>query len=266
MNNILNERVRRIVREDLLEYGKYILFFLVLGFVIPFLLSQIFGTRIVVMDFVDGAFNIDLGDFGSVNIDGVFNFVSFGIFSVFMFIAGITGGVELPQNVRWGVARNDYFTATVISAIIVSLIFAPVMLLFNTIINLFVSSGSVFYNFFQIGGGEFPVLVFHFFTYVALFLVGYYIPLVWQRFGWYIWLAFIILLVLLIPISGILGLNIVIGFNVFEVTTTDDYLFLISWDFTDGFSGIFVLLGLIAITVLGVGAYLLAKDVPVKVV
>jgi len=262
MNNILNERVTKLIKADLLEYGKYLLFFLVLGFAIPVLLNMIFGTSVIIIGV--GSVNIEIDNFGTINIEGLLNFVSFAFFTFFMFIGGIITGAYLPTYVRWGVARKEYFTGTIVAAVIVSLAFAPVVLLLNTIINLLVSSGSSLYNFFHIGGGEIPVLIGQFLAYVALFLLGYCIPLVWQRFGWHVGMAFIFLLVAFIIISGLYGLNTIVGFNVFNLTTTSDYLFELEWSFTEAF-GYFGIMGITMIVVLGISAFLLTKDVPVKV-
>ena len=258
MSNILNVRVRKLIKDDLLEYGKYLLGFFVLGFGVPLILSLLFGTRgnILFIGFQD--VNIDIGDFGRINVEGLFNFFSFAFFVFFMFIGGIIVGAELPSHVRCGGARGEYFIATIITAVIVSLAYAPVLLLLNMVINLFVSSNSAYYNILHIGNGELSTLLEQFIMYVAIFLLGYCIPLIWQRVGWLITVSMIVIFVL---ISGILGWNFAIGFNVFNIVENDDFLG-ITWDFSYGFFGI---VGLLMIAVLGSGVYLLSKDIPVKV-
>jgi len=269
MNNIFNVRVMKLIKKELLEYGKYLFCFLGFAIIVPVVLNRLFGTsgQILFANFGNGELNFNIGDIGNISIEGVFSFVSFAFFTFFMFIGGITVGAELPQSIRWGIARKEYFTATIVSAAIVSLAFAPLMLLLNSIINLLVASGSAFYNSFHIGDGNTSILVMQFLAYIVLFLLGYCIPLTWQRFGWQIGLAFIFALVALIFIFGFLGLNtIIIGFSTFDIMTTDDYLFLFQWDFVNGTFGISGIIGLITIVVLGTGAFMLTKDVPVKVV
>ena len=253
MNNIFNTRVKRLITDDLLEYGKHLLWFL--GFVIGILmiLNIFVGINVVMIrnirDFLD--INVGVTLIGT----GIFSFVSSG-FLVFMFISGIVTGYELPQHVRQGIARGEYFIGVTIAAIIVSLLIAPLILLVNMIFNLFVTIEGVFYHLFQMGGGEISLLIAQFLMYIALFLLGFCIAIIWQRVGWQLGVAFIVLLLM---ISSFLGWNIVNGFNVFNVTF-DNYLFEIEWAFSTGF-----FIGVIMIAILGIIAYMLIKKVPVKV-
>ena len=261
MSNILNVRVRKLIKQDLFEYGKYILFFLGIGLAVPVILTLIFGrgesgsTSIFIGI---GGINIYTDDFGVIN---VFNFFSFAFFTFFMFIGGIVAGAELPSHVRWGGSRKEYFVSTVISSVIVCLAFAPFLLLLNAIVNLFAPSGSAFYNLFYIGGGDIPILLKQFLSYVAIFLFGYCIPLFWQRFGWYIGVAVILAFIFL---SGFLSFNFAVGFGIFDLVS-EDYFYGIEWDFTSGFSVIFGIMLSLMIVVFGTVLYLLVKDMPVKV-
>jgi len=249
MNNIFNVRVRKLIKADLLEYVKYILIFLGLGFAVPVTLSLLFG-RSGMIGFAVGGFVIDISDFGTINVEGVFNFFSFAAFVLFLFVSGIVTGAELPSHVRWGGSRSEYVISTVASTVIISAAFAPFLLILNMILNLVFSSESIFYNFFHIGGGDIPTLIVQFLMYISLFLLGYCIPLIWQRVGWLITIVLIVALVLTL---GFLGINFVVGFETLNVTTNGDYLFEIGWTLSGGISAI---IGMIMIAVLGVSTYL----------
>jgi len=251
MNNIFNSRVKRRLQENLLEYGKYIFGFLGFAIVIPVVLHILFGNRFMI-------FNITyVGDFNDINIERIFNFASFGFFAIFIFIAGIVGGYELPQYVRKGIARKEYFTSEVVAVGIVSLLVAPLMLLINMIINSFVASESLFYRAFSIGGDGISTMVVQFLMYIMLSLFGFFIAILWQRVGWQIGVGITVAFLL---ISSLLGWNIVNWFNLLTVTTSE-YWFEIEWSLSNGLLGA---IAMVMIAVLGFGTYILIKSVSVE--
>jgi hypothetical protein len=236
MNNVLNERVKRLIKKDLVGYGKHLLWFLGLTIVIPVIFQVIFANSVLIN------INSDIKDLG----DNLFNFFSSGYFILVVGFAGITAGAELSQYVRKGVSRKDYFIATTVAAVIVSLLIPPLMLLLNMIINLFVSSESLFYHVFDMDGSKNSILVMQCLIFLTLFLLGYCTAIVWQRVGWYISTAIIVVCFM---IAIFLGIN-------FEF----DWLNNNYWFEMEGFFPI--VMGLIAI--LGIGTYKLIKNVSVK--
>jgi len=257
MNNIFNSRVKRLIKADLLEYVKYLFGFFGLAVVIPIVLNLLFGTSGEIGIGI-GNLNINIADFGRINIGGIFNFISFGFFVFVMFIAGITAGSELPQHIRVGIARKEYFIATIVSAVIVSLLIAPFVLLLNIIVNSLITPGSLFYNTFHIGGGEISILTMQFLMYTSLFLLGYCGAIICQRVGWLIGVAIIVAVFIIL---GFLGWNIAIGFNMFNLTIGDHW-FEIE---TSSDNGFFSIMGILTTAVLGIGTYMLIKNVSVKV-
>ena len=259
MNNILNSRVKRLIKDDLLEYGGYLLIFLGIGIVMA-VLNVLFGNFAM-------RIHSSIADFISIMI----GLLSFGAATFIMAMMGITAGCELPQHVRAGVARKEYFIAMTVVAVIVGLSIAPLMLLVNVIINLFVDSEGLFYNAVHIGGGEILTLAMHFLIYFALFLACFFITVFWQRVGWKIALA------IMIPFFMISN-SIIINFvflNIFN-SNSDNYEFYVYWNSQDGISssmskffnitnGLLSVTTLVMIALLGIGTYILIKSVPVKI-
>jgi len=251
MNNMFNQRVKKLLQETLMEYGRYIFGFLGFAIIIPIVLHFVLGTHVRIFDITY------VGNLNDINIEGIFNFASFGFFAFFIFIAGIVEGYELPQTVRKGISRKEYFTVAIVAASIVSLLIKPLLLVINLIINSFVSSESLFYRAFSIGSGGLSTLTVQFLIYVMLFLFGLFIAVLWQRVGWQIGAGITVAFFL---ISSILGWNIANWFNLFTVTTSD-YWFEVEWALSNGIVGI---IAMIMIAILGLGTYTLIKNVTVN--
>lgn len=258
MHNILNARVRRLIKDDLLEYGKHLLGFL--GFLIGFVIIVILLNGGIPNHFE--GLTINIGDSIEFTTDDIgFSFPSFVVFIITMFIAGITAGYELPQSVRAGIARKEYFFATTVAALIVSLLIAPIMLTLNMVVNLFTTSGSLFYNVIYIGGGELSTLIKQFLVYIALFLFGFCFRVIWQRVKWRIGIIITsIFFSIFYGILGFIGWKIGSWLNIFTVTTGDAW-FEISWSFS---SGLLIGLAMVIIVISGIGTYVLISDMPVK--
>jgi len=248
MNNSLNSRITRLIKDDLLDYGKHLLGFL--GVLIASLVINIGLNRGI--GAIPEVLTIDLGNFGEFAIDfgefamaGIFNTLSFGFFIIIMFISGIVIGYELPQHVRRGVARKEYFIATTIAAVIVSLLIIPLLLLMNMIFNIFANSGSTFLD-----DGRISMLVMQFLMYIVLFLFGYCIAIIWQRVGWQLG---IVTTVVLLSILSFLGWQTGIIFTL----TADDYYYWLRWSFSNIF--------LVGMTMaLAIATYTLIRGVSVK--
>jgi len=262
MTNIFNPRIQKLIKKDLLEYVKYVLGFiglaLVFGIGLPLLLNIFFG-------FSTG-FNIDTEEINvSISFAGMSAFITSGFFAISLFAAGIQSGYELPQHVRKGIARKEYFATTVISAIIAILSIAPIMLLLNMMINLFVRSESAFYNLFRIGGGNIIGILFHLLIYTTLFILGYFIAIYWQRVGGVIAVATFIAIIITM---------IVVGWN---IPTVSDAVFIgFGFDNYHGFivEGIdvnplpnhsFAMITTMLIGIFGISTYAMIRNVSIKV-
>jgi len=255
MNNILNVRVRRLLKDDLLSYTIHFAGFILVLFAIMLINNILylffgFGSPTVNINVNNRELDINF-------LRSLITFISFGAISMVMFISGIVAGAELPANVRKGIARIEYFTATFLAGIIVSFLISPIFLGINAIINLFVSSEALFYNSLLIGDGSLPLLGAQFLIYIAVFLIGYSITMIWQRFGWIVGLAisFIIL-----STTGIIGFNIGRIFSIFELIV-EDYWLELSWQHSNGSLAI---MGLSLAIVFGALTYILLKKIPVK--
>jgi len=257
MNNIFNVRVRRLLKNDLLEYAKHFGWFMII----------VIGSSLLnlaIKFFAGRGFNFDITFFGSdfdlreIDFSGIVNMISFGGIAIVMFIAGIVGGAELPSYVRLGASRKEYFAATTLGAIIISLVVAPAVLSLNAIINLLAGTENFLYNSLLIANGDIAVLAAQVLMYVALFLTGYSIAMIWQRVGWLFGLiaGFIIVIV-----TGLFGWGVGGFFNTFTIVI-EDYWFEVNWMLSSGFIAV---MALVQIEIFGTLTYTLLKNVPVKV-
>jgi len=263
MTNIFNTKVRRLLKDDLIEYAKHFVGFIIFMLIIG-LINLMFHLFI--------GWDIYVPTLDSVNIEGIeldtdffrnfFTAISFSVISVVMFICGTVSGAELPANVRKGIARIEYFTATITSGVIVAFLIAPLLLIINAINNLIFSSESIFYNAFLLGNSELPLLGAQFLMYIGLFLVGYSIALVWQKWGWIIGLAFGLAIGIFVLGISIFNSNIggIIGFIVILADT--DY-----WGNTILHlpSGPLAITASILIAIFGAITYILLKNISVKI-
>lgn len=259
MNKIFNVRVKRLIKDDLLDYGKELLG--LIGFLIVFvtiiiLLNGGLSTSSEVV-------TINIGDFFDFTTDYIgFGSLLFGFYVVTLFIAGIEAGSELPEHVRLGIARKESFFATTVAAVIVSLLIAPVMLTLNMITNVFTTSGSLFYNALYIGSGELSTLITQSLIYIALFLLGFCFRVTWQRVNLKIGIILTsIFFSIFYGIIGFIGWKIGSWFNIFTVTTGDAW-FEFSWSFS---SHLHVIVAVVMILISGMGTYTLMRDMHVKI-
>lgn len=170
-NGILNPRVKKLIKDDLLTYAKIFGGFWAAILVIKLAILHIGAVRGY------GA-NLEVVNVGSI---------------IIMFIAGITTGVELSIYVRQGVARNEYFKAAIIGAIIVSVLLTPFTAIANHLINLMTGSESLTYS---LSSNNVLSTAIHMLLFNVFFLGGYLISVVYQRLGWFLGII-ITLLVLL---------------------------------------------------------------------
>jgi len=202
MNNIFNARVVRLIKADLLEWIKHLACLAGIGFlatvVIPFIVGFILDIRV-------GIFDISTDVLSVVNMISLIVWFAVGIFGLIMFITGITSGYELPQYVRKGISRKEYFISTVIASTVAAFLVAPVMLTLNFLVNFILGSESIFYNAFLIGDGNIVTLALQFLGYMTAFFLGYCIAIYWQRVGWFI---AVITIISIIVTTSILGLNL----------------------------------------------------------
>jgi hypothetical protein len=174
MNNILNPRVKKLIKDELLDYAKGgFLFFVIIAIMLAVIEFTVIdfnvNSRIIDTDMIPDVLAMSQYFFSVSMING---------FSLVMLIAGIVAGAELAIHVRQGVARNEYFKATLIGAIIVSIIYIPFALLLFQLVNLIVGSGSVVYDISLI------VLFMYMLLFIMFYLIGYLIAMIYQRFGW----------------------------------------------------------------------------------
>jgi len=174
MDNILNERVRQLIKEILLDYAKVFGVFLAIS-----LLS------ILILIFLPtSTTEITIG------------IISFGAFIIVMFIAGIVSGAELPAHIRTGIARNEYFKANLISAIIISVILMPISFILDFVLRDF---RNVLYNSISDNLLGFTM---HILLLILFYLIGYFIAMIFLHFGWFIG---VIVIVSTLAITGIVS-------------------------------------------------------------
>ena len=261
MTNIFNTRVQKLIKDDLLEYGKQLLCFIGLGLLfglgIPLLINLFFGIQTGVLDIQIE--DLDVG----LNFAVIFSFITAGFFAVTIFTAGIVAGYELPQHVRKGIARKEYFISTVTAGIIVILAIFPSLLFLNMAVNLFSGSENIFYNLFNMGWGNIANLISHLLMYMTLFSLGYFVAVYWQRVGW------------LIALASIIGTLIVLGFLGWNIPTIPDAPFIgFSFHSEYGFSiegfvfnfsnNSFVISTITMIGILSASTYAMVRNVTVK--
>lgn len=235
MNDILNPRVNKMIKDDLLTYAK---------------MFGGFFAGILILVSVLSMINI-----GPADVDGY----NFGLsLIIIMFIVGIVGGAELSVYVRQGISRIEYFKATLIGGIIASVILIPFVSLANRLINLITGSESLIYS---VRYDNLLSLVMHILSFIVFFLGGYLISMIYQRFGWFVGLIITIFVLLA---TGVVSWN-------FDFWNSEAIvMFLSTLIEHDDLVGFFVpeLLGPILVTVsviLASSVYALMKNTPVKI-
>lgn len=235
MNDILNPRVNKLIKDDLLTYAKMFGGFLAGILILLSVLSMI--------------------NIGPTDVDGY----NFGLsLIIIMFIAGIVAGAELSMYVRQGISRIEYFKATLIVAIIVSVMIIPFALIANRLINWITGSESLIYS---VRYDNLLSLVIHILSFIVFFLGGYLISMIYQRFGWFLGLIITIFVLLA---TGVVSWN-------FCFWNSDAIIrFLSTLIGYDDLVGFFApeLLGPILVTVsviLASSVYALMKNTPVKI-
>ena len=250
MNNTLNTRVKRLIKDDLFEYGKVLLW--IFGLMLFSLIINIVLNSEVNISEIAGAINIQIGNFELI-IEAITLGIYIGGVAIFMMIAGITAGYELPQHVRFGIARHEYFKANVVSAIIVSILIIPLGFFINLILTTLVSSDSFLYNLINLADVGLLTISMYILYFITAFFVGYFIGMVFQRFGWIVGVIFVLIL---LTITGSLTWRFIprIPIRIFSVGDIS----MIAPE----------LLGPTLIVIaffIAMGTYLLVKDTPVKV-
>lgn len=185
----MNDRLSKLIKQSLTDYGIYVLW----------AIGCIFASRIIGL-IVRMVFN--WGDDAFIQF---FNIA--GAYVIIMFICGIVAGAEIPAGVRQGISRVESFISESISAVIVSLLAGPSLLILNMIFQILPGSSMV------ASYWSFSTLVVQFFMYVAAFFVGMFIAILWQRIGW---LPTVILIVITVLVTGWIGFNIA----TINITTT----------------------------------------------
>ena len=252
MDHILNARVKRLIKDDLIAYAKFFGVF----FAIIALISLIFVALLPIIISLDP-------EVSELTSEITVSAIGFGSFILIMTISGIVTGAELPMNVRRGVARDEYFKATLIAAISISVILTPISFIANRLISLIVSSslgsGNVVNNLWT---DNLLTFVMYVLLFIVCHLLGYFIAMIWQRFGWVVGVVCVII------ILGALGI-VNLGFGTNRILVIFPVIF--TTDITDGYlidSAVPELLGPILVMIsvfLASSSYVLMKSAPIKV-
>ena len=239
MNNTLNPRIKRLIKESLLDYAKVLGVFFSIGLIIGLILLALLTMAFI----TDEPFAVDI------------SFIMIGLSSlvVTMFIAGVVTGAELPMHVRQGVARNEYFKATFIAAVMVSTLLLPV----NWLIRVIADGVNVTDS---LRSDYLLILVIYALIFMTAYLLGHFIAMVYQRFGWMIGVCVTILILM------VLG---VISWHSNTIILIPDLLPLIY----EGYDSITYLIApellgpilIIILVILAKGTYAFVKHIPVKV-
>lgn len=262
MNNILNVRVKKLIKDNLLEYAKHFGGFLAVILILATVFSMINIEVVIGSAYVEG-FEYVASEITNF-LNGTSSFASFNFFGfiIIMLIAGIVAGAELSMYVRQGIARNEYFKATLIGAIIVSVTLIPFASIANRLINLITGSESVIYS---LRNGNLLTIAIHILSFIVFFLGGYLISMTYQRFGWFLG---IIITIFALLITGVVSWNF--GFWNSEVIIILPIEAFFTAGEHNGLVGLVApeLLGSILVTVsviLASGIYALVKNTPVKI-
>ena len=247
MDNILNARVKRLIKDDLIAYTKFFGVF----FAIIALTSLIFAALLPILVSLDP-------EVSEITSEITVGAIGFGSFILMMAISGIVTGAELPMNVRRGVARDEYFKATLIAAISISVILTPISFLANRLISIIVSSGNVVNN---LRTENILTFVMYVLLFIVCHLLGYFIAMIWQRFGWVVGITCAILI---FGILGIVNLGLDIGrvIIIFPIIFTDGaYDYLIESAVPELLGPVLVLIAVF----LASSSYILMKNNAVKI-
>jgi len=254
MNEFLNPRIQKLIKDDLRDYAKAFGIFFAIALIIVVVLTILFSM--INIESTVAAINIeDIQDVASeitnfLNTTNIFNIINLIGLMVMMFISGIVVGAELPMHVRQGVARNEYFKATLVGAIIVSIALLPLSLIGNAFINLLTGSGMIY----NLRTDSLLTMVMYILWFIVFYLIGYLIAMTYQRFGWVIGA---ITMLTGLAVVGVIGWSsgVII---VLPILPIEEFTELIAPE----------LLGpiLVAISaILASGVYVLAKNTPVQV-
>jgi len=259
----MNNRILKLIKQDLAEWGQYVLGFIgfiIAGSVVSFLIGIFFSTDVNFMNFNSGPDGIDLS--------GIFHLISFGMFVIVMLIAGIVAGSEIAGSVRKGISRTESFISETISATLVSLLIAPFILLMNMLTNVLSGSSSTFYNTLNVDGGLLTLGV-QFLVYMAVFFIGFFIAAIWQKIGWLQTLSIIVFTLFATGALGMRTTNIVIDEVISIVQDADENVIVEESSILFGQvaqNGMTAVVALVAIIVFGVSTYVIIKSLPVKTV
>lgn len=261
---MFNRRIYCLLKNKLLEYGKNFMVFiaagLFFGFILPLFINVLFGPASGSMSI--GAESEEF--FGVLHPVMFFAFLTNTFFVLIFLIVGIISGVELPQYVRRGISRKEYFIATVTTTAIVIFLLGPFLFLLNMINNFFVSSQSILYNAFSFGHAGFSHFIFNQLFYMLLFIIGYFVAIYWQRFGRFI--AILTLAIILIIIPGMISFHM----PVLEHANHIGFVFSADGLFIEGFDihflsrEVYLFITSAAIGIIGTFTYLMIKHVNIK--
>jgi len=187
MDNILNVRVKQLIKEVLVDYAK----------VFCMLFSIALFASLILIGFLTIVVHASVYDTIGTNV--VIEIIGFAGFIFVMFISGIVSGAELPMYVRLGIARNEYFKANLIGAIIVSIILMPIPFLADWLLSLVVSSRNVIAHSISDNLLGFAM---HVLLLILFYLTGHFIAVVFQRFGWFVG---VIVIILILTTSGMIS-------------------------------------------------------------
>ena len=198
MNGTLNSRIKKLIKNDLLVYAKYVGGFFTILLVMTVLISTVFTIEAMEI--------------------GVFNIFSL---MITMLISGIVTGTELPMRVRQGIARNEYFKATMLEAVIISIVLIPLTFAVNQLISSVTGSDSMMYHMSHLESNSLLIMVMYILWFIVSFLLGYFIAMIYQRFGWLIGVIVSVFALLVTGIiswdSGIWNSGVIAIFPIFAI-------------------------------------------------
>lgn len=253
----MSAKLLKLIKQDLTEYGIFVLSSI--GFIFASWMIELIVR--MVFDWGEGTIFI-----------GLFHMGSFVAITIIMFICGIVAGAEIPAGVRKGISRIESFISESVSAVIVNLLIGPLLLILSMVFQILPGTSTVIVEW-SIGA-----LVVLFFMYMAAFFVGMFIAILWQRIGWLLTVA---LIVITVPITGRIGL----GVTTTNVTTTAEHVD-ISLDnlgyvvqevvdntvegnqmlFEINYNHVAIFVALPIILIFGTATYLMIKKLPVRTI
>jgi len=122
------------------------------------------------------------------------NLLTFGFMTFMMLLHGIIVGSKIPSKVRKGTSRVENFISVAISIAIIGILIYPLLMVLNMILNMITGVPL------NISNWNINTLLVQMLTYIAVFYVGMFIALLWQKVGWILALIIIFVTFVAIPI------------------------------------------------------------------